>query len=63
MIEQDVIYIALCEKSTSQERAFSYLQQVANEFWTQYGDKVKQATRPYSFIEFGKKLKLNVLMK
>ncbi|KAG7160100.1 Vesicle-trafficking protein SEC22b-like 1 [Homarus americanus] len=52
LIQLDVIYIAICEKSTSQERAFTFLQQVAQEFFTQYGDRVKQATRPYSFIEF-----------
>ncbi|XP_071523049.1 vesicle-trafficking protein SEC22b-B-like [Panulirus ornatus] len=52
MVEKDIIYIVVSDKSTSQERAFTYLQQVAQEFWSQYGDRVQEANRPYSFIEF-----------
>lgn len=52
LIELDVIYIAICDAHVSQERAFTYLQQVAQEFSAQYGDRVKEPTRPYSFIEF-----------
>lgn len=56
MIEKDVIYIVISDKSTNQERVFTFLKQAAFEFWTQYGDRVKQANRPYSFIEFGEEI-------
>jgi vesicle transport protein SEC22 len=45
----------LAEKNYSKRLAFSYLEELAQEFHSQYGKKVNTVTRPYSFIEFGKK--------
>jgi Synaptobrevin/VAMP-like protein len=53
-----VCYLVLAEKNYSKRLAFSYLEDLAQEFHTQYGKKVNTVTRPYSFIEFGKKWKL-----
>lgn len=48
-------YLVLAEKNYSKRLAFSYLEELAQEFHSQYGKKVNTVTRPYSFIEFGKK--------
>lgn len=52
LIEDDVCYLVLCEKSFSKRLAFSYLEDLAQEFSSQYGKRVSSANRPYSFIEF-----------
>jgi hypothetical protein len=49
----------LAEKNYSKRLAFSYLEELAQEFHSQYGKKVNTVTRPYSFIEFGKNKELN----
>ncbi|XKL68332.1 hypothetical protein PGB90_003823 [Kerria lacca] len=52
LIEHDVCYLVLCEKSYSKRLAFSFLEDIAQEFSSQYGKRVSTVTRPYSFIEF-----------
>lgn len=52
LIEYDVCYLVLCERNYSKRLAFSYLEDLAQEFHSQYGKKVNQVSRPYSFIEF-----------
>ncbi|XP_014259100.1 vesicle-trafficking protein SEC22b [Cimex lectularius] len=52
LIEHDVIYLVLCESNYSKRLAFSYLEDIAQEFHSQYGSKVSTVTRPYGFIEF-----------
>ncbi|CAL4134410.1 unnamed protein product, partial [Meganyctiphanes norvegica] len=52
LLDQDVIYLCICERNTSQNRAFAYLQDVGKHFFPQYQDKIKSAVRPYCFIEF-----------
>lgn len=52
IIENNVCFITLCERSYSSRRAFSYLEQISQEFLSQYGRKVHTVSRPYSFIEF-----------
>jgi hypothetical protein len=60
-----VCYLVLAERNYSKRLAFSYLEDLAQEFHSQYGKKVNTVTRPYSFIEFGKKegVKFNIFMK
>merc|ERR1712241_1496570 len=36
----------------SKKTAYSFLDDLAGEFHSQYGHKINTATRPYSFIEF-----------
>lgn len=45
-------YLVLCEKTFSKRLAYSYLEDIAQEFHSQYGRKVNTVTRPYTFIEF-----------
>ncbi|CAH1984206.1 unnamed protein product [Acanthoscelides obtectus] len=52
LIEYDVCYLVLCEKNYSKRLAYSYLEDIAQEFHKQYGRRVNSVTRPYSFIEF-----------
>jgi vesicle transport protein SEC22 len=65
LIENDVCYLVLAEKNYSKRLAFSYLEELAQEFHSQYGKKVNTVTRPYSFIEFGKKkrVKLSIISR
>ncbi|KAG0718829.1 Vesicle-trafficking protein SEC22b-B [Chionoecetes opilio] len=52
MIESDVCYLVLCERGFSKKTAFTFLEEMSSEFLSQHGQKVPQATRPYSCIEF-----------
>jgi len=52
LIEQNVCYLVLCERNYSKKLAFSFLEDLAQEFNSLYGKKVHQVSRPYSFIEF-----------
>ncbi|CAH1173927.1 unnamed protein product [Phaedon cochleariae] len=52
LIEYEVCYLVLCEKNYSKRLAYSYLEDIAQEFHTQYGKRVNTVTRPYTFIEF-----------
>ncbi|CAF0900339.1 unnamed protein product [Adineta ricciae] len=52
LIDHDVCYITLCEKNFPRKNAYAYLEDLAQEFIAQYGQKIQLAARPYSFIEF-----------
>ncbi|XP_014286867.1 vesicle-trafficking protein SEC22b [Halyomorpha halys] len=52
LIEKDVCYLVLCERNFSKRIAFSYLEDIAQEFYSQYGRKINTVSRPYSLIEF-----------
>ncbi|XP_026461630.1 LOW QUALITY PROTEIN: vesicle-trafficking protein SEC22b-B-like [Ctenocephalides felis] len=52
LIENEVCYLVLCERNYSKRLAYSYLEDIAQEFHSQYGKKVNTVTRPYTFIEF-----------
>ncbi|KAF4517071.1 hypothetical protein B566_EDAN006388 [Ephemera danica] len=52
LIENDVCILVLCEKIFSKRLAFSYLEDLSQEFNSQYGRRVSSVTRPYTFIEF-----------
>lgn len=54
LIENGVCYLVLCERNYSTRIAYSYLEDIAQEFHAQYGKRVNTVTRPYTFIEFGK---------
>lgn len=53
LIENGVCYLVLCERNYSTRIAYSYLEDIAQEFHAQYGKRVNTVTRPYTFIEFG----------
>lgn len=59
VIEKGVCYLVLCEGSFPKKLAFAYLEDLQAEFHEQHGKKVPTVSRPYSFIEFGEKLRPN----
>ena len=52
IIEQQTCFLTLTERQFSKKTAYSFLEDLAGEFHSQYGHKINTATRPYSFIEF-----------
>ncbi|XP_056633515.1 vesicle-trafficking protein SEC22b-B [Diorhabda sublineata] len=52
LIEFEVCYLVLCEKTYSKRLAYSYLEDIAQQFHSEYGKRVNTVTRPYTFIEF-----------
>ena len=54
MIEQDACFLTLCDRSFNKKQAYAFLEDLSQEFYNQYGSRINTATRPYSFIEFGK---------
>jgi len=52
LIDNDVVYLTLCDKNFSKRLSFSYLEDLAQEFLTQNGTKIQSVSRPYFFIEF-----------
>jgi len=51
-IDNDVVYLTLCERTFSRRLAFTYLEDLAREFQSEFGGKIHSVTRPYCFIEF-----------
>ena len=62
IIEQDACFLTLCDRNFNKKLAYSFLEDLSQEFYSQYGHKINTATRPYSFIEFGKTLCFDCLL-
>ncbi len=54
LIEYDVCYLTLCEKTYPKKLAFSYLEELQKEFQEKHGAEVQTAARPYALIKFGR---------
>ncbi|GAM19218.1 hypothetical protein SAMD00019534_023930 [Acytostelium subglobosum LB1] len=52
IIENDVCYLCLCERSYPKKLAFHFLEELYKEFDTSYGAEVALAKRPYHFVKF-----------
>ena len=53
IIEFGACFLILCDKSFDKKLAFSFLQNLSEEFFNEYGDKINSKNlRPYPFIEF-----------
>jgi len=52
LIDSDIVYLALCDKNFSRRLSYTYLEDLAQEFQSQFGKKAHSAARPYTFIEF-----------
>ena len=47
--------MTICDRSYPRQLAFSYLEELAKEFFMSYGNDIKKKTlRPYAFVKFGK---------
>ena len=56
IIADNVVYLAICEKSYPRRLAFSYLDELSKEFQNSYGAKVEGVRKPYAFVGFGESL-------
>lgn len=52
IIDNDVCYLTLVEKSYPKKLAYQYLEELQREFFSLYGREIEQAKRPYAFIKF-----------
>lgn len=53
LIENHICYLCICERSYPRKLAFTYLQDIATEFYSSYGNEVMSpALRPYAFVQF-----------
>lgn len=56
-IANGVCYLVMTELSFPKRNAFGYLEDIENEFFSQFGGQVPTAVRPYCFIEFDNYMK------
>ncbi|KAJ1941561.1 SNAP receptor [Kickxella alabastrina] len=53
LLDKGVCYLCICEKSFPRKLAFSYMDELAKEFYMSYGSEVEKTNlRPYAFIKF-----------
>ncbi|OMJ19241.1 Protein transport protein sec22 [Smittium culicis] len=53
IIEHGVCYLCICDSSFPRKVAFSYLDELAKEFYMSYGSEIEnQSLRPYAFVKF-----------
>ncbi|EDK45186.1 protein transport protein SEC22 [Lodderomyces elongisporus NRRL YB-4239] len=53
LISQSIIYLCICKKSYPRKLAFSYLSEIANEFYNSHGaDALSRTARPFGFSSF-----------
>ncbi|CAK9437139.1 uncharacterized protein LODBEIA_P15490 [Lodderomyces beijingensis] len=53
LISQNIVYICICKKSYPRKLAFSYLSEVASEFYNSHGhDALAPTARPFGFSSF-----------
>ena len=45
-------FLTLCDRGFNKKLAYSFLEDLSQEFYNLYGHKISTASRPYSFIEF-----------
>ena len=56
IINADVCYLTLTEKSYPRKLAYQYLEELQTEFINLYGPQIQSVSRPYAFIKFGEPL-------
>eukprot|EP01114_Cavostelium_apophysatum_P009951 TRINITY_DN2328_c0_g1_i1.p1 TRINITY_DN2328_c0_g1~~TRINITY_DN2328_c0_g1_i1.p1 ORF type:complete len:179 (+),score=27.85 TRINITY_DN2328_c0_g1_i1:83-619(+) len=52
IIEGDIVYLTLCERSYPKKLAVKFLEELQKEFDIQYGAEALTTKRPYAFIKF-----------
>ncbi|EEB05543.1 SNARE Sec22 [Schizosaccharomyces japonicus yFS275] len=53
LIDNNICYLCICDQSYPRKLAFSYLEELASEFWSSYGeDALKPNLRPFAFVQF-----------
>lgn len=54
VIKDTICCLCLCDRQFPRNLAFSFLDDVAQEFLNQNAHQIDRAVRPYHFLEFGK---------
>jgi vesicle transport protein SEC22 len=54
LVELNVIYIVLCDKTYPKKLAFTYLEEIQKEFQDKHGAEIDTVARPYALVKFGK---------
>ena len=55
IIDHGVVYLCICERNYPRKLAFTYLDDLAKEFFISYGNEMdRPGLRPYAFVKFGK---------
>lgn len=53
LMSNGIIYFVVCDKTYPRKLAFSYLQEISQEFYQSHGnDAQRPDTRPYAFVSF-----------
>nr|ACO12012.1 Vesicle-trafficking protein SEC22b-B [Lepeophtheirus salmonis] len=52
LIDQGACFLTLCDRNLNKKLAYSFLEDLSQEFHSQFGDKIHIVNRPYPFIEF-----------
>ncbi|KAH7916761.1 Longin-like domain-containing protein [Hygrophoropsis aurantiaca] len=52
LLSDNVVYLAIADKSYPRKLAFSYLDELSKEFLMSYGSKVESVRKPYAFVGF-----------
>ncbi|KAI9224401.1 protein transporter SEC22 [Blastocladiella britannica] len=52
MIENEITYLAICDRAYQRAMAFEFLSELAREFYAQHGADVPTAPRAYAFVKF-----------
>jgi len=53
LIDNHVCYLCICDRSYPRKLAFTYLQDIATEFYSSYGNEIMNpGLRPYAFVQF-----------
>ncbi|VDD78815.1 unnamed protein product [Mesocestoides corti] len=56
LLESGICYLILAESNFPRQKAFAFLDEVHNQFSSQYSNDVYTVSRPYGFIEFDRDL-------
>ena len=56
LIQGDVCYLTLTDRSYPKKLAYQYLEELQSEFSRLYGPQIEAAARPYAFIKFGARI-------
>lgn len=57
LIAKSVIYLVIADRSYPRKLAFSYLDELSQEFSRAYGSEVDNVRKPYAFVGFGESLR------
>ncbi|EPZ33749.1 snare-like protein [Rozella allomycis CSF55] len=52
LIELNVCYLCICDRSYPKKLAFSYLEELQKEFQQSFADRIETVDRPYALIKF-----------